>query len=476
MKKSLFCFTFIFLFYFSQAQEQLTLLECVNIAIENSLEIEQTEIDYENALLDYEQSRLEQFPSLNANTNHSLNFGRSLDFTTYEFNTQTTQANSFGVNAGATLFAGGRLKENIRLQEMLANRAEVNTDALKDQIAVNVAANFLMAISAKEQIEIAELQVELREQDVERTRKLIELGTTPGAAAYDTEAQLANAQFQLQQAENNYEVAKLQLKQSMLYPFDIDIEVVAPDVPLPTIETLQSELNPEVVYQNALITQNVIQGAEQDIFIAEQNIKIAESQKYPTISINGGANTYHSSVAQEVIGQETLVSEIPLQGYTGPGQTPFFTVTNSVPIQQDASFGTQLGNNFSQNIGIGIQIPIFNRGQINTQIEKAKKSVERSRVQSDIQKRQLRQTIQSAYLDAELAYKAYKAAEKQVELLEKSAEFAKKRYDIGAASIYDYFTTQNNLANARVQLTQAKYDYLYKVKTLEFYKENNFEF
>lgn len=475
MNKLFVCIVLLFPFLGS-SQEQLTLLECVNIAIENSLEIEQTIIDYEDALLDFEQSKLEQYPSLNGNTNHSLNFGRSLDFTTYEFNTQTTQANNFGVSAGATLFAGGRIRENIKLQELLADRANVSTDALKDQISITVAANFLTAISAKEQIETAKLQVELRKQDVERTQKLIDLGTTAGAAAYDMEAQLANAEFQLQQAENNYEVALLQLKQTMLYPFEQDIEIIAPDIPIPDIEAVRSQLNPQVVFQNALLTQNNIQGVEQDIAIAEKNISLAEAQKYPTISINGGANSYHSSAQQEVIGQEILVNQIPLQGYTGPGEVPYFTVSNAVPIQQDAPFFSQIGNNFSQNVGIGIQIPIFNRGQIKTQIAKAEKNVDRARLRSDIQKRQLEQTIQSAYLDAELAYKAYKAAEKQVELLTKSAEFAEKRYEIGSASIYDYFTTQNNLANAKVQLTQAKYDYLYKVKTLEFYKENNFDF
>lgn len=476
MKKLIFLFTFFLLVFSSTAQEQLSLIECVNIAIDNSLEIEQSEIDYETALLDYNQSKLDQYPSLNASTNHSLNFGRSLDFTTYNFNTQTTQGNSFGVNVGATLFAGGRIKENIKLQDMLANRAKISTDALHDQIAINVAANFLSALSAKEQIKIAQIQVNLRNQDVERTQKLIDLGTTAGAILYDMKAQLANAEYQLQQAKNSYQSSLLQLKHSMYYGFEKDIDVIAPELPIPTLEELQSQLNPQIVYQNALLTQGAIVGAENDIAIAEQNIKLAKAQKYPTISISGGANTYHSSLGQEVIGQQVISNQIPLEGYTGPGEVPYFTVTNTIPIQDNSSFFNQLNNNFSQSLGIGIQIPIFNNGQVKTQIKKAEKTVKRRRVQSEIQKRQLKQTIQGIYLDAELANKALQAAEVQVELLAKAAEFAKKRYDIGAASIYDYFTSQNNLANAKVQLAQAKYDYLYKVKTLEFYKENNFEF
>lgn len=454
-------------------QKQLSLIECVNIAIENSLELQQTEYDYEQAFLDYEQSKLEKYPNLNASTSHSLNFGRSLDFTTYDFNTQTTQANSFGLSTSATLFSGGRIKENVALQNMFANRAKTSIATLKDQIAITVAANFLAVISAKEQIKTAEIQVQLRQQDVERTKKLIEEGVTAGAELYDMEAQLSNTEFQLQQAKNNYQVMLLDLKQSMLYPFDKELDVTPPDLEVPPIDMVEEELNPVVVYQNALLTQHVIQGAEKDIDIAKQTIKLAESEKFPTISITGGVDSYHSDQAQEVVGERVIENRIPVQGINDPA---FIEFVNAVPIREQSPFFNQLGNNLAQNIGIRIDIPIFNRGQINNQIKKATVDVERARVQSEIQKRELRQNIQSAYLDAILARKAYDAAKKQVDLLSKSTEFAKKRYDIGTASIYDYFTTQNNLANAQVELTRAKYDYLYKVKILEFYKDNNFEF
>lgn len=455
--------------------QELSLQECVNIAINNSLDVEQSEYDLQSAQLDYEQSKMNRFPSVNASTSHSVNFGRSLDFTSYEFNTQSNFANSFGASAGATLYSGGRINETIKLQQMLANRTENSVDAIKDQIAITVAGNYLNAVSAKEQIRIAELLVALRKEDEQRTQKLIDNGITAGSAIYDMQGQVANAEFQLQQATNNYELAILELKQTMLYPFEKDIDVVFPESEVPSIDEVRAELHPNEVYRNALLTQGNILGSEQDISIAEQNVKLAEAEKYPTISINGGLNTYHSSLAQEIVGQESVTIRVPIEGYEGPGSTPYLSTVNNVPIQENSPFFSQLNNNLSQNVGVSVQIPIFNRGQVKTQIAKAKYNVEKSKLQSETQKRRLEQTIQNAYMSAELAYKAYKAAETQVNILERTSEFAKKRYDIGSATLYDYFTTQNNLANAKVQLAQAKYDYIYKVKILEFYKENNFE-
>lgn len=475
--KILFPFTlFLILQLNCIAQETLSLIECVRIAIENSLEIDQAQSDLQNAEVDFEQSKLELYPNLNANTQHGLNFGRSLDFTTYDFNTETTQSNSFGVNTSATLFNGGRIRETIKLQEMLANRNETNIQAIKDQVAITVAANYLMAISAKEQIKTAENLVELRQEDVDRTKKLIDAGVAAGSELYEMEAQLSNAEFQLIQATNNYETAILQLKQSMLFPFDQKLNIEVPDIPTPDILEVRTELSPDIVFENALVKQGSIIGANQDIEIATQNIKLAEAQKYPTISIGGGINSYHSSVGTQIMGFETLEQRIPVEGIDIPNQNPYIGFINTVPIQENANFFDQIGDNLSQNLGLSIQIPIFNRGQINAQIEKAQNNVKRAKTTSAIQKRQLEQQIESAFLDAELAYKALEAAKIQVVALEKSAEFAQKRYEIGAATIYDYFTTQNALANAKIEYTNAKYDYIYKVKVLEFYKENNFEF
>lgn len=466
----------LFLLSFSYAQEQLGLIDCVNIAIENSLEINRAEFDVDNQEINALQSKYNQYPTLNGSTSHSLNFGRSLDFTTYTFNTEATQANSFGVSAGATLYNGGLLRENKKLQNMLLARSNTSIKALKDQIAITVAANFLAVLSAQEQINTAQNQVKLRELAVEQTQKQIDYGVVAKSTIYDVEAQLANAEFQNQQAQNNYEQSMLQLKQSMMYPFQKDFIIVTPSIDLPSIDYLRSQLNPEIVFTNATLTQASITGASEDIAIAEQSIKVSKASLYPIVSLSAGSNSFHSNQQTEVIDFETNELQLPVQGINLPGQNPYVGFVNSVPITQQTPFIDQLSNNLSQNIGINVQIPIFNGFRVRNEIKRAENNLKQSSVQSSIQLRELEQQIERAYLDAELAHNALNAADIQLRAAQKANEFTKKRTELGNVSIYDYFQTENNVANAQIQYTIAKYDFLYRVKILEFYKENNFEF
>ncbi len=469
-------FCFLLVFQFGKSQEKLTLLDCVNIAIENSLSLEQAEYDVLNTEAAYDQSKLQRLPNLNGSFSSSYNFGRSLDFTSYEFRNQTIQANSFGFNTDLTLFSGGRITENIRLQKLRLERGETNLKSLKDDIAISVANAYLQALTAKEQIGVAEVQVKARELEVERTQKLIDAGVAAGSMKVDMEAQLANAEFVKQQAENAYETAILNLKQVMLLPFNTAIELVEPDIAFPSLSYLQTELNPDKVLQGALSTLGSVELTNQDIAIAESNKKIAKSQRMPTLSFGAGVNSFHSDQSVDIIGQDVVTAQIPVQGLSDPTENAF--ISSSFPVtltDENYNIFNQFGDNMSQNVGLSLSIPIFNRGNVQQQIKQADIAIDQAKVNQKLQVQQIDQNIQSAYLQAELAYRSYEASRIQVESLKKAEDFAQKRYDLGTASIYDLFTAQNNLANAEIQLTQSKFDYLYRVKVLEFYKENQFE-
>jgi len=470
-------FLFLFLSYSASAQRDVTLLQAVNIAIENSFALTQAELQVMSSREDYKQSRMAVLPNLNANAGSALGFGRSLDFTTYQFNNQTTQSNNFGLNSATTLFAGGSLKENRYLQSLLLDRSEINTKKVKDDIALAVANSFLQAITAREQIEVAKVQVKLRKTDLERTQKLIDAGVSAGSLAVDMEAQLANAQFQEQQAQNQYQLALLNLKQAMLLEYEEEINLIEPEVDFPSLDYLQQELNPAIVLVGALQTQGNVMLASQDIEIAQSNKKLAEAQRLPSLSFNAGMNSYHSDQAIDVVGTEVGAFQVPVQGLDIPNQNPFVSFPQVNQITDDNyTLFNQFGDNLSQSLSLNLSVPIFNRGTLKQQVAKADLDIQQAKVSQQMQEQQLAQDIQTAYLQAELAYRSWEVAEKQVESLEKSADFAKKRYDLGSASIYDYFTAQDNLANAELQLTQAKYDYLYKVKVLEFYKDNQFDY
>lgn len=477
MKKIFIIIYFLIGAFFSHGQnEVLSIEDCIRIAIQNNLEISQTSLDYKNSLIDYKQSKLERLPSLNANSSHSLNFGRSLDYTSYSFNTNTTQANNVGVSLGASIYEGGRVKHNIKLSQLNALRQEVGLKTQEDQLAMTVARNYLSAVQAKAQVVIAENQVKRTKTDVERTSKLILEGASAGSTLFDINAQLSNVEYQLQQATNSYDLAILQLKHTMQMPFDTVVELKTDLEEAPTLEYLQGRLSPTKIMQDAFLTNGAVIGAEQEIMMAETRIKLQKSQRMPRVSFSAGMNTYQSDQAKEVVGTQILETKIPVQGLTLPNQNPYISFINTSATQRKAPFLNQLKNNLSQNLGVSVQFPIFNRFQVKNQIKKAKNNYDRAMVSSTIQKRRLEQQIQTAYLEAELAYKAFENARLQEVATKKAATFARKRYEIGSASIYDYVTAQNTLANASSRLVQAKYEYIYKVKILEFYKNNQFKF
>ncbi len=458
------------------SQETLSILDCINIAIENSLEIAQAENQLESSQLDYRQSKMNRLPYFNSNLGNTWNFGRSLDITSYQFRTQNNRVNNLGLSGGATLFSGGQLNQNIKLQELNTERNSTNIKSMKDNLAINVAQLYLSALVAKEQIKVVENLVDLRKNDVDRNQKLIDAGVNPGSTQVDMDAQLANANFQLQQATNAYQSALLQLKQQMMVDFDREFEVEAPNIPFPSMDYIEEELSPDIVYQGALENLNVSTLNQKDIQIAQINKKIAKSRYFPELSVSGGLNSYASNQAQNVVSQEEYQQNLPLEGI--PGLTGgYITVNGSYPVyDDDYTFSEQVKDNFTQNIGLNLSIPIFNQNQVNTQVKQADLNIKLAKINAKIQERQLEQTIQLAYLDAQLAYRAYESSRLQLESVSQAATFAKERLDIGAASIYDYFMAQNNLATSEVEFSKAKYDYLYKVKILEFYKENQFEF
>jgi len=326
----------------------------------------------------------------------------------------------------------------------------------------------------KEQKKVAENTVSLRNSDLDRINLLIENGINAASTRYDTEAQLSNSEFQVIQADNALQMSLLFLKQAMNVDPSTDLDIITPNLNPPTQAELAG-LSPDVVYPAALLNQGSIEGASKAEEIAALQIDLAGAQRLPSISVNGGMNSYHSSQGQELDGVQTF-NNVPFQGVTTVSGEALVQQVVEVPTFKDSPLFTQFKDNFAQSLGLNISIPIFNKGQITNSIRRAELDLENAKLSSKIEEQALRQRIENAWMDAQLAYRQHEAAKVQLEAQKKAADFTKKRYDIGVGGQYEYFAAQNNVTASELQVTQAKYDLIYKVKILEFYKDNTFTF
>jgi outer membrane protein len=304
----------------------------------------------------------------------------------------------------------------------------------------------------------------------------VEAGKLPELNAAQLEAQLANDSSSLITSETSVQQFILQLKALLNLDAGRPFDVVTPPIELIPVESL-ADLQPEAVYASAMTNLPQQKVNELRIQAATKNVAAAKAGMYPTISAYGSLDSRYVHFKKIPVYQQVITgyNDLPLRANAGSGV--FYTVQQ--PIYQDGTlvgytksdqFGKQFKENFGQNIGIGLSIPILNGRRARTSWEQSKlslKNYELTKEQGDLQ---LKQDIYKAYLDATSAIQKFNANKKGVETSQKAYDFSQKRYDLGLLSTYELLNAQNTLLTAKTQLLYAQYDYLFKIKLLEFYK------
>jgi outer membrane protein len=466
---TLFC---ILSYSFAFTQDTWSLKRAVQYALENNISVKQADVQSRLAALNLKQSRLMQIPSANVSASTGLNAGRSIDPTTNQFtNTQLFSA-GFNVSTAMTVFNFFSIKNNIEGNRLDNEAARMNVEKIRNDVAINVATAYLLVLVSQEQSEIAKLAAQLTSQNLENTRRRVDAGALPELNLAELEAQLALDSSNLINATNTVKQNILQLKAVLSMDAGQNVVVEAP--PLENIPVLPlSELQPEAVYADAL--RNLPQQKVNDLRIqaAEKYVKAARGQMYPSLSLFAGlgsnyANNKIPSVSQVPNGKlDTTPAFIDMGGTLYNVLAPGF---NSVITTNRIPFTTQVSDNFRQNIGVQVNIPLFNNGTARTTWERNKLNVTSLELQKDLDLLTLKQDIYQAYNDAASALQRYHAGQKSVQTAEKAYNFAQKRYDLGLLSTIDLLTNQNNLNRARGELAQAQVDYVFKLKLLEFYK------
>jgi outer membrane protein len=455
----------------TNAGEKWDLRKCVEYALEHNISVRQADVQARIVALTYVQSKLSQYPTLNFQNNGGYQFGRSIDPSTNQFTTDKILFTNHTVNLNFEVFNWFSKKNTVAANKLQAEAYVSGAQKARNDIALNVANAYLQVLLSAEQIKVSDVQVKQSLEQMGIVTKQVKAGSLPELNLAEVEAQLASDSSNFITANSNYTLSVLQLKALLNVPADQVFDVDIPPVDQIPVEPL-SELDPAAVYLLAI--SNLPQQKINDLNLqaAIKNVAAAKGALYPTISIFGQLDTRYSD-AQKLFGKDYVTTYIPIGQVTVAG-TPYIVTTldqRSVPtVYTKNTYFRQLNNNFSQAVGLGLNIPIFNGGSARINWQKAKLNVVNAQLQKEDGEQTLKQDIYQAHANAVAALQKFNAAKKSVEASDKAYTFSSKRFAVGLLNTIDLITNQNNLFRAKIDMLSAQYDYIFKMKLLEFYK------
>ncbi|RLD90259.1 MAG: hypothetical protein DRJ09_04770 [Bacteroidetes bacterium] len=425
------------------AQKLWSLEDCITYAFDNNLQIKQSELSVETANNEYLQRKLNLIPSLNASSSYNFGWGRSVDMATYKYTDNNTQQSYFGVSSDVTLFNGLQQLNSIRQKEFDYLAQKYNYEKIRNDMSLNIASAYLQILFNIELVSNAERQVEITNQQIERTKKQVDAGTVAKGNLLDVESQGATEQATLVNYKNRLMLAYLDLKQLLdLKGSDqFDIEKPELEVNLDASEVV----SPDLIYRKAVNIMPEIKGAESQLGSAEKSLSISKGARYPRLTMSGGYNTNYSDQIPK--------SNNPLD--------PDFN--------QIKPFPDQLRDNRNITMGFRLAIPVFNGFQVSTQIKQSKIYYENANLNLQLEKNRLRKNIEQAYADALAAYQTYVAKQKSLAALSESFKYSQEKFNVGMINATDYNVAKIQLSNAESDLVSAKYDYIFKTRILNFY-------
>ncbi|HXB32853.1 MAG TPA: TolC family protein [Puia sp.] len=459
----------VFFTYTVAAQDKWDLKRCVEYAVANNISVKQADVQARLAKLTLDQSRLSQIPTLTAGVSAGINSGRFQNPTTYVLETQTTFQSGLSVQSNVTLFNGFYLQRTIDANRYNWQALLANTDLLKNNITLNVANAYLTVLLANQTAEAALLQLHLSQNQLELTHKQVVAGTLPELNAAELESQVAQDSSTYITDKGAVAQDVLQLKAYMALDASTPFEVDTPPVDQIPIEQL-ANLQPDAVYALALTNQPQQKMDALQIQSYQELVRATKGAMYPVVSLYGALSSYYLNTP----GEAAVIygTSVDTVGKVVGSGTP---VTNPVPLYKIVEtkapgYFTQLNNYFAQQVGINVSIPILNGGILRTNYARSKLNLRNQELQREGDNLTLKNNIYQAYQLAVSALEKFEAQKVTLAQTQKSFDYAQKRYNVGMSNTIDLLTNQNNYFNAKVNLLYDQYDYVFKMKVLEYYK------
>ena len=448
-----------------RAQPQpITLVECIEMAVEKNISVKQSELALNDAEINKDDATGNFFPSLNAQANHTWNVGLNQDITRGLLENKTTQYTSFGASINVDLYNGLRNLNQLHRANLAILAGEYQLEDMKDDVRLMVANAYLQILFNIEILEVQRSQLEITLKDVGRTQKMIEAGTMVKYDLLEIEATMATQEQSLIQAENNLRLSKINLSQLLLITDYDNFDVVNMDLEAPFGQILFQK--PKDIFEKALTHRKDIKFSLTNIAIAEKDVALAKGTLHPSLVAFYGYNT-RVSYADRITG-DGIFTDIPI-GFISSTKEPVLRSVEGNKAIGPIPFGEQFDLNAGHNLGLSLNIPIFNGFIARNRVERTKVNLLRSQNQLEQEKLNLENTINQAYNNAEGAYKFYEAAQKTELARRKAYEDAVNRFEAGVINIFDFNQIKQRFETASSELVRAKFDYIFKLKVLEFY-------
>ena len=421
--------------------KQWTLPECIDYAIEHNISLKQRENTRRQNEVSLNTAKNSRLPDLNAGVSESLGFGRSLGMdNTYSKN--NTSNTSFQISTSVPILTGNRIENTIKLNQLNLEASTADLEKARNDIRTQIAQQYIQIVYDSEILAVAKRQIGIDSLQLYRLQEMERNGKATLTEVLQQQSTMEQSRLTATQAENTYRLDLLALTQLLELPSPEGFSIVIPTLPSNSGSLIN--VNPEIIYQEAIAVKPEVQAEQLRLKASDANILIAKSAKYPTLSFNAGLGTNY-----------------------------YKTLNGN--YKQD-SFSSQIKNNFSQNLGLQLNVPIFNRYATRNSIKSASIDKENQQLALDNVKKTLYKEIQQVYYNTIAAEAKYKSS-LQAEVTSKDAfNLTQAKYENGKATITEFNESKNNMMKAESDLVQARYQLIYQKALIDFYRGKELRF
>ena len=415
-----------------------SLSDCISYALEHNLSVQQSALAVEQREVELNSAQNRRLPSLSASASENLSFGRGLTADNTYSNSNTTST-SFSLGGEIPIFQGFDITNGIKLGELNLAAATADLEKARDDIRVAVAQAYVQILYNQELLRVARQQAEHDAELLEQIRERLQAGKVSQAEVAAQQATLAQSRQSEIQAEGNLNISLLDLTQLLELPSPEGFAIVTPEVGDPSQALL---MRPEAIYEEAVEVKPNVEAAKLNVDYAELAIARAKGAYLPSISLSGGLGTN------------------------------FYTNSK----YDSDPFGKQLKNNFSQYVGLSMNVPIFTRFNTRNNVRNAELNFKGQQIQLENVKKSLYKEIQQAYYNAVTAQARYAGSREAAESARQHYELTEEKYKVGKAGVAEYNDARNNWLRAESEHIQARFQCLYQTKLLDFYRGTELSF
>lgn len=455
----------------ASAQTAWSFQECVDYALANNINVNQSKLNLDYAANTVLQNKMDIYtPNVNATVTEGFNFANSINPLTYQFVTQNTNSTSMGLYIDFSIFEGLSRLSNLKASELDLNATQLEQLELENNTKLSLANFYLNALLAKEALQIAKDQNKLTLNQYKNTLALVQAGMLAEGDKYEVEAQLANDELNIVNAENNLENALNQIKFLLqldpFLPFDIE-----------NFSALDLSIDEQVVSAENLAQRAVqnlpnIKASELRLESAMKDLKAAKGSLSPSLSVSAYLGSNYFSASQQQVGEENITTPI---GFVS-GSSDVVLSSFNQPIFGDKPFSNQIADNFNQNVRINLSIPIFGKWQRMIAIDNAKLNIIKTSYDVELKKSALQQDVFNAQTNLKAAAKKYSANLQNREAASLAYNYATEKYRVGVINNYEFETAKNRFIAAQTSVVQAKFEYLFRKMIADFYLTGELEF